>query len=87
VGPHEQLLQEARERQKAEGFWERYHRGRSTVERVIAHLARHGFRQGRYWGRAKTLFQALWAAAAVNLQRLMALLSDQQAAQTAAGAA
>jgi len=87
VSPYEHLLQEAREQQKAEGFWERYHRARSTVERVIAHLARHGFRQGRYWGRAKTLFQALWAAAAVNLQRLMALLSDQQAAQTAAEAA
>lgn len=87
VGPYEHLLQEAREQQKAEGFWERYHRARSTVERVIAHLARHGFRQGRYVGRAKTLFQALWSAAAVNLQRLMALLSGQEAARIAAEAA
>ena len=87
VGPHEHLLQEAREQQKAQGFWERYHRARSTVERVIAHLARHGFRHGRYLGRAKMLFQALWSAAAVNLQRLMALLSRQEAAQAAVEAA
>ena len=78
VSPHEHLLQEARVRQQGEGFTERYNRARSTVERVIAHLVRHGFRQGRYFGRAKTLFQALWAAAAANLQRLMALLSERE---------
>jgi hypothetical protein len=87
VSPHEALLQEARAQQQAEGFRERFHRARSTVERVIAHLARHGFRQGRYVGRAKTLFQALWSAAAVNLQRLTALLSAQEASQKAAQAA
>jgi len=87
VSPYEHLLQEAREQQKTETFRERYHRARSTVERVIAHLARHGFRQGRYVGRAKTLFQALWSAAAVNLQRLMALLSNRGSSQIASGTA
>lgn len=86
VSPHEHLLQEARVKQQAEGFTERYNRARSTVERAIAHLVRHGFRQGRYLGRAKTLFQALWAAAAANLQRLMALWSKRETALAAAQA-
>jgi transposase len=78
--PYEELLQEAMVKQQRPGFRERYHRARSTVERVISHLVRHGFRQGRYFGRAKTLFQALWAAAAVNLQRLMELMSTRDGA-------
>ena len=78
--PHEALLQAAMVSQQSPGFCERYHRARSTVERVISHLARHGFRQGRYFGRAKTLFQALWAAAAVNLHRLMGLINARDGA-------
>ena len=45
------------------------------VEEIISHLVRQGFRQGRYAGMAKTLFQALRSAAAVNLQRLPSLMS------------
>ncbi len=71
----EALLQAAREEQEKEGFRDRYCYPRSTVERVIGHLTRHGFRQARYFGAAKTLLQALWSAAAVNLQRLMGLMS------------
>ena len=78
--PHEALLQAAMVSQQSPGFRERYHRARSMVERVISHLARHGFRHGRYFGRAKTLFQALWAAAAVNLHRLMGLISARDGA-------
>jgi len=81
IHPYESLLQAAREEQQTDAFKQRYHAARSTVERVIAHLVRHGFRQGRYFGLAKTLFQALWAAAAVNLQRLMTLLSEREGPQ------
>lgn len=79
--PQEALLQAAREEQEKEGFHERYCHPRSMVERVISHLVRHGFRQARYFGLAKTLFQALWSAAAVNLQRLMGLISSRKEEQ------
>jgi transposase len=78
---YEALLQDALVAQQAAGFLECYRSVRSTVERVIAHLARHGFRQGRYFGAEKTLFQALWSAAAVNLQRLMGLISARDGQQ------
>jgi IS5 family transposase len=79
--PQEALLQAARKEQEKEGFKERYSHPRATVERVISHLVRHGFRQARYFGLAKTLFQALWSAAAVNLQRLMGLMSGRKGEQ------
>ena len=82
----EDLRQDALLVQQTTGFLERYHHARSTVERVIAHLVRHGFRQGRYFGIEKTLFQALWSAAAVNLQRLRGLISERDG-QQALGAA
>jgi len=78
---YEDLLQDALVVQQTTGFLERYHSARSTVERVIAHLVRHGFRHGRYFGARKTLFQALWSAAAVNLQRLMGLISERDGQQ------
>ena len=74
--PEEALLQAAREEQQKSDFRKRFTQARSTVERVISRLVRHGFRQARYIGIAKTLFQALWSAASVNLQRLMSLMSD-----------
>jgi len=80
--PQEDLLQAARAQQKTPGFKERYHHARAAVERIISHLVRHGFRQGRYFGQAKTLFQALWAAAAVNLQRLMGLICERDGAHS-----
>ena len=79
--PDEALLQEALARQQSPGFRKRYNRARATVERIISHLTRHGLRQGRYVGRAKTLFQALWVAAAVNLQRLMGLICARDGAK------
>ena len=78
---YEDLLQDALVVQQTTGFLARYHSARSTVERVIAHLVRHGFRHGRYFGARKTLFQALWSAAAVNLQRLMGLISERDGQQ------
>jgi hypothetical protein len=44
---------------------------RPTVERKQAHLNRKGGSQSRYFGLRKTRLQAFWAAAAVNIERLM----------------
>lgn len=79
--PQEALLQAALEEQETEAFRERYNQGRSTVERTQSHVTRHGFRQGRYFGQAKTLFQALWSTAAVNLHKIMGLVDSQKEAQ------
>jgi len=54
------------------------------VERTIAHLVRHGFRRGRYFGQEKVKLQVLWVAAVVNLQRLMALMVDKWAPKPSA---
>jgi transposase len=75
IHPYEAMLQAARAYQETDEFQERYRGARSTVERTIAHLVRHGFRLARYFGQAKVKLQALWVAAAVNLQRLMALMA------------
>jgi hypothetical protein len=84
LSPQEPLLQVARKEQETETFRERYNHARSTVERIISHLVRHGFREGRYIGVAKTRFQALWSAAAVNLQRLMGLIGGRKGEQVLA---
>ena len=76
IHPYEALLQAARAYQETDEFKERYRSARSTVERTIAHLVRHGFRLARYFGQAKVKLQALWVAAAVNLQRLTALMAE-----------
>ena len=81
LNPQEALLQAALEKQNQEDFRDRYCYPRSTVERVIGHLTRHGFRHARYLGEAKTLLQAFWSAAAVNLQKLMGFLSDGKGEQ------
>jgi transposase len=69
---HEALLQQARARQQTKTFKALYKR-RSTVERIIRFLVRHGLRQTRYIGERKRRLQRLWTAAAVNLKRLFAL--------------
>jgi transposase len=78
--PQEQLLQEARELQASPAFPE-YRTRRQVVEHRIARLVQLGLRQARYFGLAKTLFQASMAAAVANLT----LLASEQA--TAAQAA
>lgn len=78
--PQEALLQAAREEQETEAFRERYNQGRSTVERTQSHLARHGYRKGRYFGQVKILFQALWSTAAVNLDKMTAWMASRDAA-------
>lgn len=69
---HEDILQEARERQETEAFKELY-RLRGRVEGKIAELAHHGLRNTRYVGEKKRQLQRLWTAAAVNLKRLFKL--------------
>jgi transposase len=64
--PQEALLQQARALQRSEGFAP-YRKWRQAAEHRIARLMQLGMRQGRYFGRAKTLFQLLMAATVANL--------------------
>ena len=68
VSPHSQeaLLQQARALQRSEGYAE-YRQRRVVVEHRLARLVQLGMRQARYFGRSKTLFQLLMAAAVANL--------------------
>jgi DDE family transposase/transposase-like protein DUF772 len=77
--PREQLLQEARVLQASPEFLE-YRTERQTVEHRLARLMQLGLRQARYFGLAKTLFQACLAAAVANLT----LLAHAEMAETAA---
>ncbi len=63
---HEQLLAQARARQRSPGF-QKLWRHRQVVEHRIARLVQLGMRQARYRGRQKTLFQALLTAAVANI--------------------
>lgn len=82
IHPHEELLQEARARQKTPEFIEEY-RGRSVVERVIAHLTRHGARKSRYIGNLKTEFQLTMRAVAHNIKTIARLVKAQAATASA----
>ncbi len=66
IHPQEALLQEARAFQKSEAFAP-YRKLRQTAEHRLARLMQLGVRQARYFGRTKTLFQLLMAAAIANL--------------------
>ena len=63
--PDEGVLQQARALEKTEYFRETY-RERVVVEHRIGRLVALGMRHSRYFGRAKTQFQALLAAAVAN---------------------
>jgi transposase len=62
----EQVLAQARARQRSPGFATLW-RQRQAVEHRVARLVQLGMRQARYRGRQKTLFQALLTAAVANL--------------------
>ena len=66
VHPQERLVQQARALQASPPFRD-YRRRRQVAEHAIARLMQRGLRQARYRGVSKTLFQALMAAAVVNL--------------------
>lgn len=64
--PQEHLLQEARRLQNSPQF-KQYQRMRQAAEHRLARLVQLGVRQARYFGRHKTRFQVLMAAAVANL--------------------
>jgi hypothetical protein len=66
VHPQEDLLQSARDFQRTPEFRKEYSL-RIVVEHRIARLIQLGIRKARYFGRRKTLFQVLMAAAVANL--------------------
>ncbi len=70
--PQEALLQQARALQASPPFRD-YRRRRQAAEHAIARLVQRGLRQARYRGIPKTLFQALMAAAVVNLTLIAGL--------------
>lgn len=70
--PQEALLQQARALQASPPFRD-YRRRRQAAEHAIARLVQRGLRQARYRGLLKTHFQALLAAAVVNLTLIAGL--------------
>lgn len=80
--PQEALLQTARDLQNSPAFIP-YRALRQVAEHRIARLAQLGIRQARYRGLAKTLFQALMAAAVANLTLLAGEMTTDQAATAA----
>jgi len=64
--PQESLLQQARALQMSDDFAQ-YRQRRVVVEHRLARLVQLGMRQARYFGRSRTLFQLLMAAAVANL--------------------
>ena len=64
--PEEALLQQAQAYQETEAFKED-NRRRQVVEHRLARLIQLGVRKSRFFGRGKTLFQLLMAAAVANL--------------------
>lgn len=82
---HEAVLQEARAAQRTP---EQRHalrdrlRPRAKVERKFAELMRrHGLRQARYIGTAKTELQAVLTATMVNIKRISTLVATDQGLQ------
>jgi hypothetical protein len=75
VGPYEQQLTRARERQSDPAWKADYAATRPTVERKISHLTRrrHGGRRARVRGKPKVAADLALLAAAVNLARLAVL--------------
>ncbi len=81
LGPHEQQLTRARERQADPAWKADYTATRPKVERKISHLVRrkHGGRRARVRGKTKVNADFTLLAAAVNLARLAMLGLTRQA--------
>lgn len=73
VSRDEELLAEARARQRTEGFLAVYNGVRPTVERVISRLTRRGGRKARYRGTERVAAQLTLKATAENLARMLNL--------------
>lgn len=72
VGPHHDLLVQARADQRTESFRQIYRSKRPTVERVISRIVRKG-RKARYRGKARVEEQVVLKVAAENLVRMLRL--------------
>ena len=75
LGPHEELLQQARAAQRDPDWAGRYRADRPVIERKIAHLVRRawGGRKARVRGRDRVATDLATRAGAINLARLAAL--------------
>ena len=69
LNPYEVFHQEARRWQQSPDF-EGFRKQRQVVEHRLARMVQLGIRQARYFGRDKTLFQALMVAKVANLTLL-----------------
>jgi hypothetical protein len=69
---HEELLVKARAHQASPAFREDI-KARQSVEHGLARLTQLGIRQARYFGRAKTKYQALMIAMAANIIKIGAI--------------
>ena len=81
VHAQEALLQQARALQHSAAFGD-YRCKRQVVEHRIARLVQLGIRQARYFGRKKTAFQLLMAAAVANLTLLASKIQDAELANS-----
>ncbi len=80
--PQHEALQAARQREQTDAFKEKY-RKRAGVEGTISQATRtSGLRQSRYIGLEKTHFQNIACAAALNLARVVAWLTEVPLAPT-----
>lgn len=84
--PQERLLQQARALQASPDF-KRYQRMRQVSEHRLARMVQLGVRNARYFGRTKTLFQALMAAAVANLTLIAGKTRQMQVGKSARQAA
>jgi hypothetical protein len=78
--PQERLLQEAMALQASPAFKE-YQRLRQASEHRLARMVQLGMRQARYFGRTKTLFQALMAATVANLTLIAGKTGEMRVAR------
>jgi transposase len=78
----QEALQQRRTQQKKKSWWQHYHI-RAGVEGTISQaVLAVGLRQTRYRGLAKTRFQHIASAVAINLKRLFAWFNEVPHAKT-----
>ena len=82
LNPYEVFHQEARRWQQSPDF-ERFRKQRQVVEHRLARMVQLGIRQARYFGRDKTLFQALMVATVANLTLLAGQLPAGRSSMSA----
>lgn len=76
INPDEEEIIEIKKFQKTEEFREDYAK-RSNGERTISELTKHGARQGRFIGVAKTRFQLLLVSINHNIKKVMRYINNK----------